>query len=175
MAKKHSKRIWYIGLTKDEADLAFLNRRLPIGVRLFDQFSLAFGLASFKRLKPVRDKAGQLVLDEHGYAKLPEPGRITVIGVKGKSLDWKQIEKGEKLPSQTIGIKGDYIEVDYQVALNKQTLDVVLEETDESYESYITSPLVQAGQHMMKQTASKVVQELKSDATPTSEELISTP
>lgn len=145
MAKKHRQRTWYIALFQEESDKAFLHRRLPNNAVLFDSENIAYSYALNRRLTPIRDENDKLILDEKGYAQLPNLGKLTVVGVKGKALDWKQVEKAPKDALRQMGFSADAIGVKYNVPLNKVTLESVMEETDEMYNKFANSALAKAG------------------------------
>lgn len=143
--KKHRNRVWYTGLYKEDAKKVSDSRIIPEGAIFFDKEKLAYSFAMQKRLEPVRDAEGNLIVDDKGYAQLPDLGRLTVIGIKGEQMDWRRIEKAPKGALREIGIQGDSIKALYPVQLNKLTLSTVLEETTEMYENFAKSPLAKAG------------------------------
>lgn len=174
MAKKHRHRTWFVALLQEQTDLAFLNRRLPEGTVMFDREALAYGYGQNQRLLPQRDENGNYILDDEGRAQLPTPQRMTVIGIKGKAIDWNRVNKAPKGTLQAQGITGDFIQSDYVIPLNKITIESVLEESDEAFEKFKASPLVKAGTQdvELKATAKKVVEELQKDGAITAEDSI---
>lgn len=145
MAKKHRNRIWYTGLFRDDAQVASDTRKLPEGTIFFDRENLAYGYAVNGRLKPTRDEQGELIVNEEGYAQLPDLGKLTIIAVKGEKLDWKQIEKAPKGTLAEMGVHGDTIRSHYVMPLNKHTIHTVFEETDEMYDKFANSAMARAG------------------------------
>lgn len=176
MAKKHRERVWYTALFQKDADIAFLNRQLKEGTVFFDKEPVAYSYAVNQRLTPLRDENNEIIVNEEGYAQLPDLGKITVIGIKGHILNWKKVEKAPKDALRNIGINADSICVNHPISLNKQTLSVVLEESDEAYERFEKSPMVLKSRKSseLKQTAHKVVEELKKDGIITTENNFST-
>lgn len=145
MAKKFRQRTWYVGLFKKEADAAFLHRRLPAESIFFDKESLAYSYSMNERLKPLRDENGTHIVNDKGYAQLPDLGKLTVIGIKGSAMDWNNVEKAPAYLLRDMGISGDSVKTLSVMALNKQTLKTVLEESDEMFNRFAESPLAKAG------------------------------
>lgn len=145
MAKKHRLRTWYAAFFKKEADQIFLNRLLPDHLVMFDSEDMAYTYKMNQRLMPLKDENGEAIVDENGYAQLPDHGKITVVGIKGSKMDWKQIEKAPKEALRQMDIQADAINVHYRIATNKQNLKVVLEETDDIYNRFANSPMAKAG------------------------------
>lgn len=145
MAKKFRQRVWYVGLFKKEADAAFLHRRLPEKMIFFDKENLAYGFSMNERLKPMHDEAGDVIIDKQGYGQLPELGKLTVIGIKGSALNWDEVEKAPTHWLRERGMSGDSILSQSIIPLNKQTIKIVFEESDEMFNRFANSPLAKAG------------------------------
>ena len=143
MAKKPRKREWYIALYDKDAERAKLHRRLPTGALLFDDPSVAYGTANSQRMKPKRDENNEVVTDEEGYAQLEDHGKIVVIGINGKHLNWENIEHAPK--KKNPGSPCDAIQVSETIPLNVKTVYTALEESEEAYKAYRTSPLARRG------------------------------
>jgi hypothetical protein len=145
MAKKRKKRIWWFPVFSEEAKrLRRLNKitvdddNLPV---LFDDMEVAYGFAVGKRLDVKRDDNGNVVTNEKGYGQLHDHGRITLIGIKGSAINWKNVSTIEK----PFDLKGEAIAVGDDIGLNRQTLDRIFEEPEELFERFALSPLAQAG------------------------------
>lgn len=146
MAKKRRHRVWWypaMGADRENIERTNVigdvtNDKHPI---LFDDKMVAYGYAVARRMDIKRDDAGNVITNDKGYAQLHDHGKIVLIGVKGKDIDWKKAVVLEKPDN----MKGDAISVGYDITLNKQTLEQVFEESDEMYNRYVSSPLGQAG------------------------------
>ncbi len=148
MAKKIKKREWYaatferndVGVsTKDVSK----TRSLVAKTILFDTPDQAYAHRSSARLQPMKDEEGKHILNKDGIAQLPDYGKITVWGIKGKAIDWKRVSVGRKKDFDQLN--SDVIQLNYELPLNKQTIHTVLEESDDMYNKFANSPLGKAG------------------------------
>lgn len=160
--KKRRHRTWWFPVFSKE--VIELQARQQIGdvekdvyPVLFDDKMTAYGYAVGRRLDVKRDKDGNVILNKDGHAQLKQPGKITLIGIKGKAIDWKKVEILKEKPES---VKGEAFAADYNIPINKQTLAQVFEESDEMYNQYAGTPLAQAGG----------IKKIESD-TPTTEEV----
>lgn len=147
MAKKRRHRTWWFPVFTKEIGEIQKHNELPLfndggSALLFDQKMVAYGFAVGKRLDVQRNEEGVVVTNDKGYAQLEDHGKITLIGIKGSTIDWKQVSVVDDKPES---VKGEAIVVGYNIPVNKQTLDKVFEETDEMYNRYAGTPLAKAG------------------------------
>lgn len=172
MAKKARHRVWWYPVF--EAEKKTLENNGSIGPKnedqdecpiLFDNYSDAYALAASTRM-PIKMENGERVVNDQGYAQLENLGRITLIGFRGKRMDWKQIKK---LPPAD-GMKGEAIALVYQQSAKSYYVEQVLEETDEMYLNQINSPLARAGGIVPPADLIKKVEE--AHATPTNEDVL---
>jgi hypothetical protein len=102
---------------------------------------VAYGYGCADRLEIKRDDNGNPVTNDSGYAQLQNEGKLTLVGIKGSELDWKKVIVLDK----PAGMKGEAITSSVAIPVNKQTLKMILEETDQMYNRFANSPLAKAG------------------------------
>lgn len=147
MAKKLRKRTWWFPFFESEKKKIELRKiigdtdagEMPI---LFDDPNVAYGFMAAKRLEVYRDENDEVVLNNDGYAKLKNEGKIHVIAFDGKHLNWKNIEV---MPGITIEDKHTAIVSFENIGVNQQTVKKVFEESDELFNRFANTPLAQAG------------------------------
>lgn len=147
--KKMRNRTWYaatfenneVGVSTEDV---MSTKKLVERTILFDHPDAAYAHRMADRMKPLRDENNELVLNDEGIAQLPNYGRVTVFGIKGKAVNWKNVVKVKR---KDIGEKAtaDIIQLGEDLLLNKQTIATILEESDEMYNRYSGSPLAKAG------------------------------
>ena len=133
--KKRRHRQWYIPVFEEGIKELQMTKKLPVHAIAFDNFTDAYSYAASLRLSPVRDENGELVLDEKGLAQLPNFGKINILEIDGKKLDWKRIES----ISNTFRLKGmapthDAIQINYEYPFHKNSIRTLKEESDEFFE-----------------------------------------
>ncbi|WP_422661820.1 hypothetical protein ACK8P5_26045 (plasmid) [Paenibacillus sp. EC2-1] len=108
---------------------------------LYDRKDEAYAVATSKRFEAMRDVDGKVITNDEGYARLEDLGRITLIGIRGKAINWKTVSEVPPLD----GMKGERIVVMDELSTHSTNIDKVFEETDEMYARYANSPIARAG------------------------------
>lgn len=163
MSKKRRHRIWWAALYEEEAKLAEKKKMLAEGTPLFDRKEVAYSVAAEKRLIVKRDENDQPILIDD-YAQLNNRGRITMIGIPGRIVDWNKKQMAQK---------NTYINTDVLVLSEDTNLIGVkevqlFEETDAQYLRSYQSPLAKRGGLVAPQKLVDAVQEkLIEDVEPT--------
>ncbi len=134
--KKRSKRQWFIPVYEEGLELVKQHKHFPMRAIAFDNFDNAYSYAASTRLTPVRDDNGDLVLDENGYAIIPELGKISVIEIDGKKIDWKKTEVvSVYLHLMGMPEQNDAVELLYTHGFNKHAIRSIREEPDNLYKA----------------------------------------
>ena len=133
--KKRNKRNWYIPVFEDGIKELQNSKQFPVGTLAFDDFNNAYSYAASLRLSPLRDEDGELVLDENGRAQLPPFGKVNIVEIEGRKIDWKNVE----IISSLFHLKGmketrDAIEFQYNFPFHNNSVKTIKEESDEFYD-----------------------------------------
>lgn len=132
--KKRRLRNWFVPMFEDGVNTITESRQFPLGLIAFDNFDDAYAYAAHLRLSPMYDDKGELILDDKGSAVLPDFGKINIVEISGKKIDWKRVHK----ISASFHIRGlkemrDVIEFGYQYPFTERSFVSIKEETDELY------------------------------------------
>lgn len=134
--KKRNKRQWFVPVFQEGLDTLKKEGSFPIRTIAFDSFDNAYSYAASIRLTPIRDENGELVLDENGYAILPSHGKISIMEIDGKKIDWKRVDViSNHLHLMGMGEQRDGIELLYHYPFNKSSIRAIREEPDNFYQA----------------------------------------
>lgn len=147
MAKKKRHRIWWYPLFAEEYKQFIKTRQLgevhedgDEYAMLFDSQTTAYSMACANRFVVKREN-GEVIKDENGLAQIENHGRIYMIGVKGKTINWKKAS-ALKVPDD---VDGEVIALEEVVKLDRQNIYQIIEENDEAFEKYGKAPFKPQG------------------------------
>lgn len=132
--KKRRLRSWFVPVFEEGIKELTKQKKFPLQLIAFDNFDDAYAYGAHIRLSPLVNEEGETILDEKGYAKLPQLGKINIVELSGKDIDWKKI----RVVSPVFRLRGlkeqrDVIEFDYQYPFVNNSIVSIKEENDEYY------------------------------------------
>lgn len=133
--KKRRLREWFIPMFEEGVETITQDGQFPVGAIAFDNFDDAYAYAAHIRLSPMRDDNDELIVDDKGVAVLPKLGKINIIELSGKKIDWKRVHK----ISASFHLRGlketrDVIEFGYAYPFARNSFSSIKEETEELYQ-----------------------------------------
>lgn len=132
--KKRRLRSWFVPVFETGITELTKDKKFPLGLLAFDNFDDAYAYGASARLSPLVDEQGEVILNDKGMATLPELGKLNIVEISGKDINWKKVEK----VSSSFHLRGlkeqrDVIEFQYQYPFLNNSIVSIKEETDDYY------------------------------------------
>lgn len=133
--KKRRLRSWFVPVFEDGITEVTKNKSFPLYLLAFDNFDDAYAYGASVRLSPMTNEQGEVILNDKGHAVLPGLGKINIVEISGKDIDWKRV----KVVSPTFHLRGlkeqrDVIEFQYLYPFVNNSIVSIKEESEEYYQ-----------------------------------------